>query len=59
MNLAKFLKGTTTMGELENFPNRYIQVIYKEYVDTIKDREKSENKSTEEVEEQMEELMGG
>lgn len=59
MNLAKFLKGTTTMGELENFPNRYIQVIYKEYVDTIKDREKSENKSAEEVEEQMEELMGG
>ena len=59
MNLSKFLKGTTTMSELENMPNRYIQVIYKEYVDTIRDKSKSEGVAAEEFQDQMEEMLGG
>lgn len=59
MNLAKFLKGTTTINELQNQPNRFIQVVYKEYVETLKDKSKSEVQAAEEVEEQMEEMMGG
>ena len=59
MNLSKFLKGTTTIKELEDYPNRYIQVIYKEYVNTLKDKSKSEAVAAEEMEEQMEEVMGG
>lgn len=59
MNLAKFLKGTTTINELQNQPNRFIQVVYKEYVETLKDKSKSEAQAAEEVEEQMEEMMGG
>ena len=59
MNLAKFLKGTTTIGELESHSNRFIQVIYKEYVETLKDKSKSDAMAAEEAGEQMEELMGG
>lgn len=59
MNLAKFLKGTTTMVELENMPNRYIQVIYKEYVDSLKSKVKSEAMATENMQEEMEEVLGG
>jgi hypothetical protein len=59
MNLSKFIKGTTTIGELENLPNRYIQVIYKEYVETLKNEEKSKAKAAEEISEQIEEDMGG
>ena len=59
MNLAKFLKGTTTIGELENHSNRFIHTIYKEYVETLKSKEKSDAHAAEEVEDQMEEVMGG
>jgi hypothetical protein len=37
MNLAKYLKGATTMTELENMPNHYIHTIYKEYVNFLQD----------------------
>ena len=59
MNLAKFLKGTTTIGELESRPNRFIHVIYKEYVNTLKDPKANEAVAAEDFEEQMEEVMGG
>ena len=55
MNLAKFLKGTTTIGELEKMPNRYIQTIYKEYVTTMNDPKATESIAAE----QMVEAMGG
>lgn len=59
MNLAKFLKGSTTIGELMNMPSKYIQVIYKQYVDTINDKEKSENHANEQATEEIIEAMGG
>ena len=53
------MKGRITIGELENMPNRYIQVIYKEYVETIKNRDKQEAAAGEEMEEQLEEAFTG
>lgn len=40
-------------------PNNYIQVFYKEYVETMKSREKSESVASEEMEEQIEDAFGG
>lgn len=59
MNLAKFLKGCTTIGELVNMPNRFIHGIYKQYVDMLKDKEKSENNAAEQVEDEIEEALTG
>lgn len=42
-----------------NMPNRYLQVIYKQYVDTIMDKAKSEAHANEEASEQLEEAMTG
>ena len=42
MNLAKFLKGSTTIGELQNLPCSFIQTIYKEFVDSSKDPDKQQ-----------------
>lgn len=55
MNLAKFLKGTITIGELELMPNRYIQTIYKEFVSASKDPKIAESMAAEE----MVEAIGG
>lgn len=59
MNLAKFLKGSTTMTELMNMPNRYLHIIYKEYVNMIMDKEKSEAHQSEQMMEEMESAMMG
>lgn len=59
MNLTKYLKGCTTLNELMNMPNRYIQSIYKQYVNMLKDKEKSEAHAAEQVEEEIQEAMGG
>ena len=40
MNITKFIKGCTTVGELENMPNSYIHTIYKEYLLTQLDAAK-------------------
>ena len=53
------LKGRISIGELENLPNRYIQVIYKEYVETIKSKENQDAVAGEEMEEQIEETFTG
>lgn len=55
MNLSKFLKGTTTIGELELMPNRYIQTIYKEFVTASQDPKAVESMAAEE----MVEAIGG
>ena len=58
--MSHVLKGRISIGELENLPNRYIQVIYKEYVETIKNQDKKDAAAGEEMEEQLEEaFMGG
>jgi len=44
---------------LENLPNNYIHVIYKEYVETLKSKEKQEAMQGAEMEDQLEEMMTG
>ena len=57
MNITKFIKGCTTVGELENMPNSYIHTIYKEYLltqlDTAKKKASEEEAATEEMIESM------
>ena len=59
MNLTKFLKGCTTMNELMNLPNAFIHTIYKQYVDTLKDKEKSEEHAAEQAQDEIEEAITG
>lgn len=60
MNLAKFLKGSTTIGELMNMPNIYLHTIYKEYVDSITSKEGRKQIEVEQVEDEIEEaIIGG
>ena len=59
MNLTKFLKGCTSIGELMNLPNIFVHTIYKEYAEMLKDQEKSKNHAAEQVEDEIEEAMGG
>ena len=40
-------------------PNRYIQVIYKEYVETLRNKEKQDAAASEEMEEQLDEAITG
>ena len=53
MNITKFIKGCTTVGELENMPNSYIHTIYKEYLltqlDAAKKKASEEEAATEEM----------
>ena len=57
MNITKFIKGCTTVGELENMPNSYIHTIYKEYLltqlDAAKKKAAEEEAATEEMIESM------
>lgn len=57
MSLAKFMKGCTTIRELEDMPVAYSHTIYKEYVTTLKDREKSEAAANEEALEEFQDQM--
>lgn len=59
INLTKFMKGCTTIGELMNMPNRFIHGIYKEYINTLKDPEKADIQAAEEVKDQIEEAITG
>lgn len=59
MNLSKFLKGTITMRELENMPNRYIQVIYKEYDTSLRDPKRKAMMEDEAIRDEIEDAMGG
>ena len=68
MNLTRYVKGTTTLKELGSMPNRYIHVIYKDYVKSLqtqvtdgKDGNTPQMNAVEarEMESQIEEAMGG
>ena len=48
IGLAKFMKGSTTLTELENMPNKCIQALWKLYVDTMRDDKKKEAMQSEE-----------
>lgn len=57
MNLAKYLKGSTTIRELEEMPNSYIHTIYKQYVNMLQDEKAREAHASEEAMEEMTEAM--
>lgn len=57
MNIAKFLKGTTTIGELLTLPNRYLQVFYKQYVNMIMDEEKKKAFESEQAGDEFMDMM--
>lgn len=51
--LARFLKGSTSVGELMNMPNRFLQVLYKEYLNFMNDPERQKAAAAEEVTEAL------
>jgi hypothetical protein len=55
--LAKFLKGSITIGELENMPNRFIHSLYKLYIETQKDEDKRKAVESEQMMDEMEDMM--
>ena len=62
MNIAKFLKGTTTIGELGSMPNAMSHTLYKQYVEFLKKPDESNEKKgavAEEMQEQIEDMVGG
>ena len=59
INLTQVVKGRCSIGELENLPNRYIQVVYREYVETLRNKDKQDAAAGAEMEEQLEEAFTG
>lgn len=59
MNIAKFLKGTTTINELMNMPARYIHTMYKEYTTAMSQPNGAQNLANQEINDEIEEAMGG
>jgi hypothetical protein len=55
--LAKFLKGSITIGELENMPNRFVHSLYKLYIETQKDEDKRKAVESEQMMDEMEDMM--
>ena len=57
MNITKFIKGCTTVGEWENMCNSYIYTIYIDYLltklDAAKKKASEEEAATEEMIESM------
>jgi hypothetical protein len=51
------MKGSTSLSELENMPNKFIHTLWKLYIDTMKDKEKSEAIAAEQTMDEMEEAM--
>jgi hypothetical protein len=59
INLAKYLKGCTTLTELSEMPARYIHIIYKDYVDMLKDESKRKAHQSENAMDELSEAFGG
>lgn len=57
IGLAKFMKGSTSLTELENMPNRFIQTLWKLYVDTMRDDKKKEAMESEQMMDEMTDAM--
>ena len=57
MRLDKFLKGSTTVGELENMPYKFINTVYKMYLDTLRDQKKKQALAAEETMDELEDAM--
>ena len=61
INLVKYMKGCTSIRELEELPNSYTHTIYKNYVDMVTSQkdEDADAQAEEEVMEEITESMGG
>ena len=59
INLVKYMKGCTSIRELEELPNSYTHTIYKNYVDMVTSRKDADAQAEEEVMEEITESMGG
>jgi hypothetical protein len=59
MNLTKFLKGTITIGELEQLPNKYIQVLFKQYTKILLNPKAQEAYAQEQMADEIKDQMGG
>ena len=57
INLAKYLKGSTTLTELDEMPVYMIHTIYKEYVNFLQDQEKQDQHASEEVMDELEDQL--
>jgi hypothetical protein len=57
INLTKFLKGCTTIRELEEMPNHYSHSIYKSYIDMIMDEKKKQNHADEQAMDEIEDQL--
>ena len=58
-NLVKYMKGCTSIRELEELPNSYTHTIYKNYVDMVTSQKDADAQAEEEVMEEITESMGG
>ena len=54
IGLAKFMKGSTTIGELENMPNTCIHAVYKMYIEFTKNMDAQKASAAEDMMETME-----
>ena len=59
MNLVKFMKGCTTIEEIQRLPNRFVHSIYHEYVNMMKDEEARKAHEEEQAMEEIEDNIGG
>ena len=59
INLVKYMKGCTSIRELEELPNSYTHTIYKNYVDMVTSQKDADAQAEEEVMEEITESMGG
>ena len=58
-NLVKYMKGCTSIRELEELPNSYTHTIYKNYVDMVTSQKDADAQAEEEIMEEITESMGG
>lgn len=59
MSISRFLKGTTTMVELENMPSWKSHTLYKEYTEFLKDEEAQQARQQEEMADNIEDVATG
>lgn len=55
--MAKYLKGCTSIQELQDMPNSYSHTIYKQYVDMLKNEEQSQAHASEQMMEELEDQI--
>lgn len=59
MNVSRFLKGTTTMVELENMPNWKSHTLFKEYTEFMNNEEAQQARQQEEMADNIEDVATG